>query len=124
MKLFNRTKKEEQNNTETKKENKVLKFVRNFAIGFAGGAIILVAITAISAANSDDDAEETDPDEVILDKLKANGDEFGQPRYDVDIDDAFATVAYADGDIGFVGKDYIMNLAERIVELRNEEEES
>lgn len=128
MKLFNRTKKEEQNkeqnNTETKNENKVLKFVRNYAIGLAGGAIMLVAIAAIAAANSDDDAEETDSDEVILDKLKANGDEFGQPRYDVDIDDAFATVAYADGDIGFVGKDYIMNLAERIAELRNEEEES
>lgn len=125
MKLFNKTKKEEQNNTEVKNESMVLKFVRNFAIGLAGGAIILVAISAISAVNSDDDnAEETDPDEVILDKLKANGDEFGEPRYDVDIDDAFATVAYADGDIGFVGKDYIMNLAERIAELRNEEEES
>ena len=128
MKLFNRTKKEEQNNTETKKEkkeNKVLKFVRNHAIGLAGGAIMIVTIAAIAMANSDDDnAEETDSDEVILDKLKANGDEFGQPRYDVDIDDAFATVAYSDGDIGFVGKDYIMNLAERIAELRNEEEES
>lgn len=127
MKLFNRTKKEEQNNTETKKEkkeNKVLKFVRNHAIGLAGGAIMIVTIAAIAMANSDDNAEETDLDEVILDKLKANGDEFGQPRYDVGIDDAFATVAYSDGDVGFVGKDYIMNLAERIVELRNEEEES
>ena len=118
-------KKEEQNNKETKKENKVLKFVRNHAIGLAGGAIAIVTIVAFAMANSDDDnAEETDSDEVILDKLKANGDEFGQPRYDVGIDDAFATVAYSDGDIGFVGKDYIMNLAERIVELRNEEEES
>ena len=118
-------KKEEQNNTETKKENKVLKFVRNHAIALAGGAIAIVTIVAFAMANSDDDnAEETDSDEVILDKLKANGDEFGEPRYDVDIDDAFATVAYADGDIGFVGKDYIMNLAERIAELRNEEEES
>ena len=125
MKLFNKTKKEEQNNTETKKENKVLKFVRNHAIGLAGGAIAIVTIIAFAMANSDDDnAEETDSDEVILDKLKANGDEFGEPRYDVDIDDAFATVAYSDGDIGFVGKDYIMNLAERIAELRNEEEES
>ena len=128
MKLFNRTKKEEQNNTETKKEkkeNKVQKFVRNHAIGLAAGAIMIVTIAAIAMAISDDDnAEEPDSDEVILDKLKANGDEFGEPRYDVDIDDAFATVAYSDGDIGFVGKDYIMNLAERIAELRNEEEES
>ena len=118
MKLFNKTKKEEQNNTETKKENKVLKFVRNHAIGLAGGAIMIVTIAAIAMANSDDNAEETDLDNVKSDE------EFGQPRYDVGIDDAFATVAYSDGDVGFVGKDYIMNLAERIVELRNEEEES
>ena len=123
MKLFNKTKKEEQNNTETKKENKVLKFVRNHAIGLAGGAIMIVTIAAIAMANSDDNAEETDSDDLTLDNVKSN-DEFGQPRYDVDIDDAFATVAYSDGDIGFVGKDYIMNLAERIAELRNEEEES
>ena len=123
MKLFNRTKKEEQNNTETKKENKVLKFVRNHAIALAGGAIMIVTIAAIAAANSDDDAEETDSDDITLDNVKSD-EEFGQPRYDVGIDDAFATVAYSDGDIGFVGKDYIMNLAERIAELRNEEEES
>jgi hypothetical protein len=123
MKLFNRTKKEEQNNTETKKENKVLKFVRNHAIGLAGGAIMIVTIAAIAAANSDDNAEETDPDDITLDNVKSD-EEFGQPRYDVGIDDAFATVAYSDGDVGFVGKDYIMNLAERIAELRNEEEES
>ena len=123
MKLFNRTKKEEQNNTETKKENKVLKFVRNHAIGLAGGAIMIVTIAAIAAANSDDNAEETDSDDFTLDNVKSDV-EFSQPRYDVGIDDAFATVAYSDGDIGFVGKDYIMNLAERIVELRNEEEES
>ena len=124
MKLFNRTKKEEQNNTETKKENKVLKFVRNHAIALAGGAITIVAIAAFAMANSGDNAEENDSDKYDLDKFKANDDEFGQPRYDVDIDDAFATVAYSDGDIGFVGKDYIMNLAERIAELRNKEEES
>ena len=54
-------KKEEQNNTETKKENKVLKFVRNHAIGLAGGAIAIVTIVAFAMANSDDDnAEETD----------------------------------------------------------------
>ena len=123
MKLFNRTKKEEQNNTETKKENKVLKFVRNHAIALAGGAIMIVTIAAIAAANSDDDAEETDSDDITLDNVKSD-EEFGQPRYDVGIDDAFATVAYSDGDVGFVGKDYIMNLAERIAELRNEEEES
>lgn len=124
MKLFNKAKKEEQNNTETKKENKVLKFVRNHAIALAGGAIMIVTIAAIAMANSDDSAEDTDSDDISLDKFKANDDEFGQPRYDVGIDDAFATVAYSDGDIGFVGKDYIMNLAERIAELRNEEEES
>ena len=123
MKLFNRTKKEEQNNTETKKENKVLKFVRNHAIALAGGAIMIVTIAAIAAANSDDNAEETDSDDITLDNVKSD-EEFGQPRYDVGIDDAFATVAYSDGDVGFVGKDYIMNLAERIAELRNEEEES
>lgn len=124
MKLFNRAKKEEQNNTETKKENKVLKFVRNHAIGLAGGAIAIVTIAAFAMANSDDDnAEETDSDDLTLDNVKSD-EEFGEPRYDVDIDDAFATVAYSDGDIGFVGKDYIMNLAERIAELRNEEEES
>ena len=113
MKLFNRT----------KKENKVLKFVRNHAIALAGGAIMIVTIAAIAAANSDDNAEETDSDDLTLDNVKSD-EEFGQPRYDVGIDDAFATVAYSDGDVGFVGKDYIMNLAERIVELRNEEEES
>ena len=123
MKLFNRTKKEEQNNTETKKENKVLKFVRNHAIALAGGAIMIVTIAAIAAANSDDNAEETHLDDLTLDNVKSD-EEFGQPRYDVGIDDAFATVAYSDGDVGFVGKDYIMNLAERIAELRNEEEES
>ena len=123
MKLFNRTKKEEQNNNETKKENKVLKFVRNHAIALAGGAIMIVTIAAIAAANSDDNAEETDSDDLTLDNVKSD-EEFGQPRYDVGIDDAFATVAYSDGDVGFVGKDYIMNLAERIAELRNEEEES
>ena len=123
MKLFNRTKKEEQNNSETKKENKVLKFVRNHAIALAGGAIMIVTIAAIAAANSDDNAEETDSDDLTLDNVKSD-EEFGQPRYDVGIDDAFATVAYSDGDVGFGGKDYIMNLAERIVELRNEEEES
>ena len=123
MKLFNRTKKEEQNNSETKKENKVLKFVRNHAIALAGGAIMIVTIAAIAAANSDDNAEETDSDDLTLDNVKSD-EEFGQPRYDVGIDDAFATVAYSDGDVGFVGKDYIMNLAERIAELRNEEEES
>ena len=123
MKLFNKTKKEEQNNTETKKENKVLKFVRNHAIGLAGGAIMIVTIAAIAMANSDDNAEETDSDDLTLDNVKSD-EEFGQPRYDVGIDDAFATVAYSDGDIGFVGKDYIMNLAERIAELRNKEEES
>ena len=123
MKLFNRTKKEEQNNTETKKENKILKFVRNHAIALAGGAIMIVTIAAIAAANSDDNAEETDSDDITLDNVKSD-EEFGQPRYDVGIDDAFATVAYSDGDVGFVGKDYIMNLAERIAELRNEEEES
>lgn len=124
MKLFNKAKKEEQNNTETKKENKVLKFVRNYAIGLAGGAIMIVTIAAIAAANSDDDSSETDSDEFDLDNVKTDDSEFGDVRDDVDIDDAFETVAYSDGDIGFVGKDYIMNLAERIVELRNEEEES
>ncbi len=123
MKLFNKAKKEEQNNTETKKENKVLKFVRNHAIALAGGAIMIVTIAAFAMANSDDNTEETDSDDLTLDNVKSD-DEFGQPRYDVGIDDAFATVAYSDGDIGFVGKDYIMNLAERIAELRNEEEES
>ena len=117
-------KKEEQNNTETKKENKVLKFVRNHAIGLAGGAIAIVTIVAFAMANSDDDSSETDSDEFDLDNVKTDDSEFGDVRYDVDIDDAFATVAYSDGDTGFVGKDYIMNLAERIAELRNEEEES
>lgn len=124
MKLFNRTKKEEQNkeqnNTEIKNENKVLKFARNFAIGLAVGATILVANKAIAAANSDDDSSESDTDEFDLDNVKNDDSEFGDVRYDSDIDDAFATVAYADGDIGFVGKDYIMNLAQRLAENEND----
>lgn len=126
MKLFNRTKKEEQNNTETKKENKVLKFVRNHAIALAGGAIAIVTIVAFAMANSDDDSSETDYDEFDLDNVKTeflsslDDSEFGDVRYDVDIDDAFATVAYSDSDIGFVGKDYIMNLAQRLAENEND----
>ena len=72
MKLFNKAKKEEQNNTETKKENKVLKFVRNHAIALAGGAIAIVTIVAFAMANSDDDSSETDSDEFDLDNVKTD----------------------------------------------------
>lgn len=121
MKLFNRTKKEEQNNTETKKEkkeNKVIKFVKDHKVGIGYGVLLIAAFVGgyISPNRRPYDCDET-LDDTSSDDLK-----YAQPRYDVGIDDAFATVAYDDGDIGFVGMDYIPNLADRIVELRKETE--
>ena len=121
MKLFNKVKKEEPKENQ-KKKNKILKFIKEHKF-VIGGTVMMIGAAAMAIILSDgDDTVHEVPDKPTWPDEEDT--EFGQPRYDVGIDDAFATVAYSDGDIGFVGKDYIMNLAERIAELRNEEEES
>jgi len=124
MKLFNKAKKEEQKENQ-KKENKVLKFIKEHKF-VIGGAVMVIGAAALGVIMSDSDDTEHDVPNTPTwsDEPDADDTEFGQPRYDVGIDDAFATVLYSDGEVDFVGKDYIMNLAERIVELRNEKEES
>lgn len=124
MKLFNKAKKEEQKEIQ-KKENKILRFIKEHKF-VIGGAVMVIGAAALGVimSNGDDTTHDVPNTPTWSDEPDADDTEFGQPRYDVGIDDAFATVLYSDGEVDFVGKDYIMNLAERIAELRNGEEES
>ena len=117
MKLFNKEKKEEQKEIQ-KKENRILKFVKDHKVALGYAALLCAAF----AGGYISPRRRTHVNDTI-DLANASDTEFGQPRYGIGIDDAFATVLYSDGDVDFVGKDYLMNLAEEIVKQRNNEKE-
>lgn len=122
MKLFNKVKKEEQKENQ-KKENKILKFIKEHKFVIGGTVMVIgAAAMAFIISDGDDTTYDVPNTPAWSDKPEADDTEFGQPRYDVGIDDAFATVLYSDGEVDFVGKDYIMNLAELIVDQRKKEE--